>query len=178
MQEVPPNTTFMDQFIDGGFAPVEYAGKLVYPDYWADVDEGDRIRLDWLDSRSPREQGVMLRLRLPERTGRKGEGGILQSEELEGPAIRLWERSAGPVTEVNCKKVRPGAKLLVTNTWEGPTGVEEGFNNFGMLIEELNPDAVILRCSDGVGSRPDFQDLVLRLSVLRGRAGEADPAAR
>jgi hypothetical protein len=64
MPEVPPNTTFMDQFIDGGFAPVEFDGKMV-PDYWADVEEGDRIRLEWLDSRSPREQGVVIRLRIP-----------------------------------------------------------------------------------------------------------------
>lgn len=163
----PLDPSLMDQFIDGGFKPVEYDGRLVYPNYWMDPEEGDVVQVEWLSAASPRAQGVVLRLRIPERTRRSGEGGLLQWEELEAPSIRLWMRSAGPIAEVRCESIRAGARLVLTNMWEGPTGVDEGLNNFGMLIEPVDDDTVDLHCSDGYGARPDFRDMVVRVSLMR-----------
>jgi|SRR5215217_3562478 len=161
----PLDPSLMDQFIDGGFEPVDYDGRMVYPQHWIDLEEGDVVQIEWLSAASQREQGVVVRLRIPDRTGRQGEGGSLQCEELEGPAIRLWRRSAGPVAEVRCKSIPPGARLLLRNLWDGPTGADEGLNNFGMLIERVDDRTVDLHCSDGYGARPNFRDMVVRVSL-------------
>jgi hypothetical protein len=164
----PLNPQLTDQFIDGGFAPVQYRGNLVYPDHWIDMDDGDSVRIEWLSSNSWRAQAVVLRLRLPDRTGRKGEGGLLEWGDLSAPSIRLWERSAGPVAHVRCVKRQAGARVLVTNAHDGPTGVNEGVGNSGMLIEPVDDDTVVLRCSDGLDEWPDFRNMVVRLEVHRG----------
>jgi len=48
--------------------------------------------------------------------------------------------------------------------------------NAGMLVETQD-DAVILKCSDGVGS-PDFEDLVVELSLKHGHTKLSPPKAR
>src|SRR5690349_17449614 len=57
----PPNPPMVEQFIAAGLEPIEYAGVVVHPHHWLDLEEGDVIRLEWLGSRSPRAQGLVLR---------------------------------------------------------------------------------------------------------------------
>ena len=159
--------SLMDRFAASGFKPIEVDGSVVHPMYRTQVREGDTVRVTWLDAQSPRPQGLTLRLRVPGRTGRRGEGGLLRVESVDAPTIVLWTESAPPVVEAECVTLQPGAELQVSNRWRLPDGREdEWLNNYGMKIEAAEGDAVVLHCSDGYGA-PAFDDLTVRVDVLR-----------
>ena len=44
---------------------------------------------------------------------------------------------------------------------------DEWFGNYGILIEEIGKDAFVLRCSDGIGLEPSFDDLVVQVELVR-----------
>jgi hypothetical protein len=162
----PLEPSMMDRFAEAG-GPVEYDGTLVHPSYSLPVEQGDVVRIDWLSSASPRLQGLVLRLRLPGRAGKKGEGGLLRYQDTEAPGIALWIDTAGPTCALECVKAREGAVLRVNNAWQLPNGqVGERINNFGIKAERIAPDAVVLSCSDGHRQRPSFEDLVVRITHL------------
>jgi hypothetical protein len=77
--------------------------------------------------------------------------------------------------DVECVKRRDSAELQVSNRWRLENGQEhEWLNNFGMIIEPLQGEAFLLRCSDGYGSSPSFDDLVVRIDMKRGIDREAN----
>jgi hypothetical protein len=157
--------TMMDRFAEADYEPVEVDGELVHPMYRTALAEGDVVRIEWLGAASPRVQGLSLRLRHPEVRGRRGYGGLLRVEQDEAPAIGLWMDSAPPVVEARCVRIDPGAELEVSNRWRMPDGREdEWFLNYGMKIEPLGEGAVVLHCSDGIGERLTFDDLVVRVT--------------
>jgi hypothetical protein len=165
------------QFHDAGFAPVVIGEVEVHPVYRTHIQRAESVRLTWLSSRSPRMQGVALRLRLPGVTGKRGEGGLLRANGVEAPAIMLWEDSAPPIVEIECVKLQDTAELWVSNRWRTLDGVEhEWLNNFGIIVEEAGRDAVVLHCSDGYGQSPTFDDLVVRLDQLRHSTAAPDEA--
>lgn len=81
--------SLMSRFVESGAGPVEVDGDLVYPMCTTAINQGDRVQVSWLSAASPRVQGVTLRLRVPERRGRKGEGGLLRPDHVEAPALIL-----------------------------------------------------------------------------------------
>ena len=158
----------MERFAASSFEPVEFEGATVHAMYWAAVTTGDIVEIEWLSAASPRPQGVTLRLRKPGVTGKKGVGGTLSWEGHHGAAIRIWMDKSGPSTEVACSDVRDGAKLRVTNVWEAPNGrVDEYLNNYGITIDVVDDDTAVLHCSDGHGTRPSFDDQVVKVSIRR-----------
>ena len=165
-------TSLMDRYLASGFAPIDFQGEPVHPMYRAEISEGDRVRLNWLGAASPRVQGVTLRLRIPQRSGRRGEGGLLKVEDVEAPTIVLWMDTAPPIVEAECVKLKGGAELQISNRWRFPDGREdEWLNNFGMKIEALGRDSVMLHCSDGYGE-PTFDDLAVRVEIVRASASD------
>jgi hypothetical protein len=109
----------------------------------------------------------VLRLRLPGRAGKKGEGGLLRYHDTEAPGIAVWIDTAGPTCELACVKARDGTMLRVNNVWQLPDGrVGERMNNFGIKVEEIAANAVVLSCSDGHRPKPNFEDLVVRITCL------------
>jgi hypothetical protein len=172
----PLEPSMMDRFAEAG-GPVEYDGSLVYPSYSLPVEQGDVVRIDWLSSASPRLQGLVLRLRLPGRAGKKGEGGLLRYRETNAPGIALWFDTAGPTCDLECVQAREGAMLRVNNAWQLPDGrVGERINNFGIKAEQIAPNAVALSCSDGHRARPSFKDLVVRITRLPHRSSDVGSA--
>src|SRR3954468_4461256 len=162
--EGPLEPSMMDQFAEAG-GPVEYMGALVHPSYTLMLEQGDVVRIDWLETASPRLQGLVLRLRVRGRAGKKGEGGLLRYRETQAPGIALWIDTASPTSDVECVEVSDGAVLRVNNIWQLPDGrVGERMNNFGIKVEEVSANAVVLSCSDGHRARPNFDDLVVRLT--------------
>jgi hypothetical protein len=155
----------MRQFADNGFSPIEYDGMTVHPMFRTPIAVGDRWRVRWLDAGSPRAQGLALRVRLPDVSGRRGEAGRLNVAGESSPSIHLWMDTAPPVIEVLCEEAAEGAELRVSNRWRLDDGREdEWFNNFGMLIEHDDNGGIVLRCAEGYGTDPpSFNSLVVRL---------------
>jgi hypothetical protein len=82
----------------------------------------------------------------------------------------LWMDTAPPVVVAECVKLKKGAELRISNRWRHADGREdEWLNNYGMLIEKQGKDSFLLRCSDGVGFEPTFDDLVVRIDIARGQ---------
>lgn len=161
-------TSMMQRFAESGFEPVEVNGDLVHPMYRVQVQQGDRVRIEWLRATSPRVQGLSLRLRTPGVGGRRGEGGVLRAESAEAPTIVLWMDTAPPVVDADCVDLKPGAELQISNRWRLADGREdEWLNNFGIKIEPLNGSGAILHCSDGYGDDLNFEDLVVRVELDR-----------
>ncbi|MBO0768895.1 MAG: hypothetical protein J2O48_09455 [Solirubrobacterales bacterium] len=155
------------QYLANGFEPITYQGELVYPNFSADMAVGDRVRTTWLSAASPRVQGLSLSLRIPDIGGAKGRGGLLRIEETEAPTIGYWMDTAPRVVEAECVKLKSGAELWISNRWRTDDGVEhEWLNNFGIKIEPITEDSVILHCSDGYGE-PSFDDQVVRVDLIR-----------
>lgn len=114
-------------------------------------------------------QGLTLRLRIPGRAGRKGEGGLLRVDDAESPSIVLWMDTAPEVVDAECIQLAGGAVLQVSNRWRLPDGREdEWLNNYGIKLEVVRQDVVVLHCSDGYGDAPSFDDLTVRLDIVRG----------
>jgi hypothetical protein len=161
-------TSMMQRFADSGFEPVDVDGDLVHPMYRVQIEQGDRVRIEWLRAGSPRVQGLSLRLRMPGCSGRRGEGGLLRVEDVEAPTIVLWMDTAPLVVEAECIDLKPGAELQVSNRWRLADGREdEWLNNFGIKIEPFNGSGAILHCSDGYGDDMSFEDLVVRVELNR-----------
>ena len=159
----------MAQFGANEFAPVTINGTLVYPMVTLAVGVGDNIRVSWMSAASPRTQGVVLRLRRPTVRGAKGRGGVLRAGIGEAPTIKLWMDTSPEPPVIEIVKLADDAVLRIYNQWMSSSGrVDEMFNNYGIVIEELGPSSLLLRCSDGVGDVPTFDDLVVRIDVIRG----------
>lgn len=159
----------MSRFAESGFEPVNYGGMLVHPMLRLRPQSGDQVVIEWVSTRSDRTQGLGLRLRMPDVSGRRGYGGTLRVDHVESPAIMLWQDSAPPQVIVDCVEAKDGAELQVSNRWRLDDGREdEWLNNYGMLIETLGPEEFLLRCSDGFGPTPSFDDLEARVKLRRG----------
>lgn len=160
--------SMMSRFAASGFEPVEYEGLTVHPMLRLDPRTGDQVLIDWVSAASPREQGLGLRLRNPDVPGPGGYGGVLRVAEAESPAIMIWQGTAPPRVTVDCVEVQDRAELRISNRWRLDDGREdEWLNNYGMLIDERGPNEFILRCSDGFGPTPSFDDLVVRVQLVR-----------
>lgn len=161
-------TDMMSRFEQSNFEPVVVAGQLVHSYVPMKVGSGDIVRITWMSAASPRTQGLSLRLRRRGIKGARGYAGRLRSDELVGPGIALWTDLSSPAPVVECEEIPDDVQLEVSNRWRHETGrVDEWLNNYGIVIEELEPDSWILHCSDGVGDQPTFDDLVVRIDITR-----------
>ena len=160
-------TSMMSRFADSEFEPVEVQGQLVHPMLRLKPAPGDRLEVSWLSASSPRVQGLGIRLRLPGVAGARGFGGAMKVGEVESPAIMLWMDSAPETVVVECNEVSEDAELQISNRWRLDDGSEdEWLNNYGILIDEVAPGTYVLRCSDGYGDAPTFDDLVVRIKLI------------
>jgi hypothetical protein len=161
-------TSLMSRFAESGFEPVEVEGRLVHPMLRLTPGPGDRLDIGWVSANSPRIQGLGIRLRVPGVSGKKGYGGALKVGDVESPAIMLWMDTAPPNVAIECVKVDEGGQLQISNRWRLEDGREdEWLNNYGMIVEQVEPDTFVLHCSDGYGDAPTFDDLVVRVHLVR-----------
>jgi hypothetical protein len=158
----------MTRFAEASFGPIDVDGLTVHPMLRLKASPGDTFEAVWISAHSPRVQGLSFRLRDPLIAGAKGRAGMLRYGKVDSPGVGLWmdAESMGPIEVLRTKA---GAELQVSNRWRMPDGrVDEWFQNYGMLIEELTRDTYLLRCSDGIHmDGPEFDDLVVRVSVRR-----------
>jgi hypothetical protein len=160
--------SMMRRFSEAGFQPIEVNARTVHPMVRLAIDVGDVVRVTWLGAGSPRVQGLSLRLRLPDVPRKRGEGGLLRVNDAESPTIVLWMDSAPQVVEAECVKLKEGAQLQISNRWRDESGREdEWLNNYGILIDDVGEESFVLHCSDGVGLEPTFDDLVVRIDIVR-----------
>jgi hypothetical protein len=153
------------RFSDAGWRPILLDGLIVHPMMRLPVRAGDSIDVEWLSSASPRVQGLVFRLRNPAIPGAKGRGGKLRVDAAEAYAIGLWMDSAPNPSTIDVVNVKPGAELQISNQWRTPEGrVDEWFQNYGMLIEDLGNGQYEIRCSDGPhAAGPEFEDQIVRI---------------
>jgi hypothetical protein len=160
--------SMMSRFAANDFNPVEIEGELVHPMLRLIPSAGDRVRLAFISAASPRVQGLAVRLRRPEIKGEKGYAGLLRLENIESPAVALWMDTAPPEVEIECVRIDEGGEVRISNRWRLEDGREdEWFGNYGILIEEIDKDSFVLRCSDGIGEQPSFDDLVVSVELVR-----------
>jgi hypothetical protein len=153
------------RFGDAGFRPIQFSRLTVHPMLRLPVRAGDSISVEWLSADSPRVQGLVFRMRNPDIPGANGRGGKLRVAGTEAYAIGLWMDTAPNPCMLDVLVVKPGAQLQISNQWRTSEGrVDEWFQNYGMLIEELGDGQYELRCSDGAHpAGPNFEDQVVRI---------------
>jgi len=148
--------TLNERLADSKGEPFEYEGLTVHGVYRRDVHQDDLLQVRFVRRTPTIRQGLQLK------TNR---GQLLVNGQSLKSGV-LWMDTAPEVVEIVCHPPRPGATLSIWNVWEREGIVHAWVGNAGMLVEQRN-DAVVLKCSDGVG-KPDFQDLVVELrSVVR-----------
>jgi hypothetical protein len=173
-RSIPPTgllrmNSLASRFAEADYRPIVVDGATVHPMLRLYPKVGDRVHIRWVSQASPRVQGLGVRLRLPDVQGAKGYGGLLRVNDVESPAIMLWTDTAPPEVLVECIHVDEGAELQISNRWRLENGREdEWFNNYGILIEERTGQTFLLRCSDGIGEKPTFDDLIVEVRLISG----------
>jgi hypothetical protein len=168
----------MELFAENGFRPIVLDGRTVHPMFRTSIREGDRFDVAWLEWRVDRPQGLRLEVRLPGVRGSRGRGGVLRIDRAESPVGTFWREDAPDVVHVECVRSKPGAELWISNRWRLGTVEHEWLNNFGMLIDEQSENTYVLHCSDGVGHRLTFGDLVVRIDFEPTERLQPDDLAR
>jgi len=134
--------------------PIEYEGRAVHASYHREVHSGDVLFVRFIKSAGEARQGLSISLKK----------GALRVNEQSLRDVVLWKDTAPELVEIVCQTPKQGAVLSVWNAWDRSGILQAWLRNAGMLVEEQD-DAVILRCSDGVGP-PDFGDLVVELKFV------------
>jgi len=116
-----------------------------------------RVQVEFISAKASPAQGIQLRLR----------GGSLVANGQEAADLVLWQDTAPQTVDVEIRSAggRPG-NFKVWNVWRAGLDVTQAWlGNSAMKVEgDLAGSGLMLRCSDGQG-KPDFDDLVVRLSV-------------
>lgn len=156
----------MKRFAENNFRPINQNGRVIHPMLRLPVTANDRIAVHWISTASARPQGLAFRIRKPLIKGKKGYGGTLNHAGTVAPALALWMDTSPRNASIDVVKAEPGAELQISNRWRMPDGREdEWFQNYGMLITEESPNEFMLQCSDGIHEEPNFDDLVVRISL-------------
>jgi hypothetical protein len=147
---------------DARGAPIEWDGRVVYGSYvLKDVEGKSDLSVQFVEYvRTPRQA-----LRLKPIQGTLGVAG----ERLKD--VVLWSDTAPRIVQVTPfpPRSRSSIDIRIWNAWwDGGLG---GFmnawkGNAGLQVDEVDTDAIWLRCSDGVGE-PSFADLVVRIAAHR-----------
>jgi hypothetical protein len=95
--------------------------------------------------------------------------GALEVAGTRARGIVLWTDTAPRDVECLVLKAKRGATLSLVNQWrdEKYGTTMYSLNAAAIDIQSQSDGSVRLLCSDGWGTEPDFEDLVVRLRVER-----------
>jgi len=144
--------TLSEKFQDSMGSSIEIDGKTTSPIYLAEVFEDSQILLKWVGTDSNVKQGIRLKI----------ESGLIHVNNLESPAITLWEDTCPNEISILLKPQSPSI-LKIWNVWS-IDGLEQAWvGNAGLTVKNENDDTVCLFCSDGLGE-VDFNNLIFKIS--------------
>ena len=145
---------------------IEYEGRKLRPHCVLAVSPGDsiEIRFERFTSRPVQGLGVAL-------TGRRG---ALEVASTRARQLALWTDTAPHQVSCRVVGVAPGTTLKITNQWrdEKYGTTMYSLNAAAMEILHETDGSVLLRCSDGWGTDPSFDDLVVRLRHAPAPSGD------
>lgn len=148
---------FSEEFEASRGAPIDVDGRRVHAVYRRPVKDGNRFVLRWVRAAPSPVQGVSL----------SAKGGRLRVNTASARDIVVWKDNTPDEIAFVCEG--HGIKELeVWNCWKDERGTTHAWlGNAGMLIEEVEPGVLRLRCN----SRSDitFDDLVFELQSDRAR---------
>jgi hypothetical protein len=154
-----PDNSLSGRLAESKGEPIEYEGQTVHGIYRWDVHPGDVLRVSFQHATSEVRQGLNVAIK---------EGQL----SVEGQRIKrlvLWADTAPKAVDVVCQPPKSGALLQAWNCWDRYGRMDAWMGNAGMLVERRD-GAVVLKCSDGIGS-PDFRDLVVELTLVCPHSG-------
>ncbi|MEU6559739.1 tetratricopeptide repeat protein [Nocardia nova] len=160
------NRPLADRF--QGTEPVGWHGVTVHPMYSQRLAaERTVVRLSLLAAAPPR--GVRgLGIGLSVLDGYV----LLRGRKLSG--VDVWSDAVAEGAELQLGRTGPAGAYTLTPVWMTAEGVVESWTgNYGLVIERGADDAMVLRCSSGVG-RPDFGELVVTVTATAESSGEQD----
>ena len=146
--------TLNERLAESKGEPFEYEGVTVHGIYRCEVHPDDIVQVRFVRRTPTIRQGLQLKI---------NRGRLLVNGQSSKSGV-LWMDTAPGVVEIVCNPPRRGATLSVWNAWERDGIMHAWLGNAGMVFEQRD-DAIILKCSDGVGN-PDFQDLVVELRLV------------
>ncbi len=142
-------------FAKGNGRRAKWQGSTINSLIRLDVSTGDRIAVTRVRSSRLRAQALKVGV----------DRGDLRANGVAVPVVSIWSHTAPERVELEVVG-RRAKSIEVWNAWSFE-GVDSAWiGNAGMITEQEGA-ARILRCSDGLGE-PTFDDLVVRLEVLRG----------
>jgi hypothetical protein len=147
-------------FARDSLGPVAYEGRELWLSYRFPVVAGDRVHI-FIERFSARpRQG--LRVMLNNRRHR------IRINPEEANQFILWCDTAPRHVEVDVTRSgRRGEELILMNAWQDEKygTMLYGLNWAAMDVHREPDGSVMLRCSDGYGREPCFDDLIVRVIV-------------
>lgn len=95
----------------------------------------------------------------------KVRGGELNSNGVAATDLVLWQDTSPALIEVRVRWTGKSRSLRIWNAWDHNGTMHAWVGNAGMRVEQLDPQTLLLRCSDGNGE-PSFEDLVARVQIV------------
>jgi hypothetical protein len=150
---------------------IEYEGRRLQRSYQLLVAQGDRLHFLFEEFVQRPVQGLGIRL--------DDRRGALEVAGTQARDLVLWTDTAARHVECVVRKAKPGAHLRLMNQWRdekyGTTML--GLNAAAMEVLPQSDGSIILACSDGWGTEPNFSDLVMRLIIERAPQVGKPPVA-
>lgn len=147
-------------FKENNWEPIEFNGQKVTMSYRIPVKSGQQFKISFLKSAEKVPQGIGVSV------DRKK--GIIKcnGQEIKHPVF--WSKTAPEEFEFTCLTKEKEGTLGIWNIWESPghKSTEAWTLNAGIIIEEIDPNTVILHCSCGISTPPDFEDLVIKITKV------------
>ena len=139
---------------------IEFDGRQLRTTQWLAVEKGDVVRVRFERWVASPVQGVAVFFREQPR-------GELEVAGVRAKRMLLWTDTAPRDVEVHVVKAKRGGEIGIRNVWRD---LKYGSTMSGMSCAAIDsrqePDgSLLLACSDGWGSEPNFDDLVVRVSL-------------
>ena len=138
---------------------VEYEGRMLRASYRVSVVPQTRLRITFQKCVRRPVQGLSIKLEDPR--------GALEIEGTRSRGFALWTDTAPHDVECVVLKARRNCQLSLHNTWrdEKYGTMMYHLNAAAMDVREQPDGSLLMCCSDGWGTEPSFEDLVVRLAI-------------
>lgn len=138
-----------------------FDGEKVKTGHWIDVPEFFKIKIEFL-SKPDEDQGVDISVK---------DGYVTLADGSEVKLLRTWhDPKYDPIVEYN--GYSNARKVIVYNVYKVKRNDkildEKWTGNAGMLVENCGKNEYVLRCSSNKFNPPNFDSLVLKVSIHEG----------
>lgn len=153
---------FFDFFINNPGQPYLWEGKEVWPDLTLSVSEALILNVDVI-SYVWRPKQLITYFAMDCK---------MQFADGEYDYVHIHAASKPRNYRIDFVDIRPGAKIVIHNSWRLRDSVEFGIGNAGMIIEDVDIDGkpgYLCSCSDH-WRKTDFKSLRFQVQIARGSA--------